>query len=61
MKLSKVLFLSLKKVKIESKDTYSYLLEKSSGKKSNLWHFFNFQKSRKKGCVEVTDPYSLVT
>ena len=34
--------LSLKKVKIESKDTDSYFLEKSS---SNPWHFFNSQKS----------------
>ena len=41
-------FLSLKKVKIDSKDTDSYLLEKSSGKQSNPWHFFKFQKSKKK-------------
>ena len=54
-------FLSLKKVKIDSKVTDSYLLEKSSGKQSNPWHFLTLKKVKKKGYMEITDPYSLVT
>ena len=34
---------------------------RSSGKSSDPWHFFKSQKSKKKGYMEIMDPYSLVT
>ena len=41
-------FLSLKKVKIDPKDTDCYFLERSSGKWSDPRHFFKSQKGKKK-------------
>ena len=44
-------FLSLKKVEIASKDTDPYLLEKSSRKKSNPWHFLSLKKAKRKKSI----------
>ena len=54
-------FYSIKKVKVDWKDTDSYLRERSSGWRSEPRHFFKSQKGWKKGYMEIMDSDSLET
>ena len=53
-------FLSLKKVKIDSKGRFLFTWEKQWQIEQSM-ALFKSQKSKENGYMEITDPYSVVT